>query len=70
MMRCEHCGGRAQPGLAHLHGNPCRHLCHPCTERELERQEAERARQLRLQELRGAEARTAVYINQSLPNAA
>lgn len=42
MMRCEHCGGHAIPGLAHLHGNPCRHLCPTCTRRELERQELAR----------------------------
>jgi hypothetical protein len=42
MMRCEQCGGHANPGLAHIHGNPCRHLCVGCTRRELERQELER----------------------------
>lgn len=44
MMRCEHCGGHANLGLAHLHGNPCQPLCHDCTEHELERQKAERDR--------------------------
>jgi len=35
MLRCVDCGGRAIPGLAHLHGNPTRPLCHVCTERRL-----------------------------------
>ena len=43
MLRCEQCGGHASPGLAHLHGNPCRHLCISCTKRELERQELGKA---------------------------
>ena len=31
MLRCVHCGGRAVPGLAHLHGDPSKHLCRSCT---------------------------------------
>lgn len=41
-MRCERCGGHATPGLAHLHGNPLRHLCHACTKRELSLRDKER----------------------------
>jgi hypothetical protein len=68
MMRCEHCGGHANPGLAHLHGNPCQHLCVTCTRRLLERQELERqadeAAQKAAQEIR----RT--VLNRSLQRAA
>jgi hypothetical protein len=42
MMRCEHCGGYAIFGLAHLHGNPNRPLCYTCTKLVLERQKQER----------------------------
>jgi len=31
MLRCVHCCGRAVPGLAHLHGDPSKHLCRSCT---------------------------------------
>jgi hypothetical protein len=30
-MRCTRCGGRAFPGLAHLHGDPTQPLCGVCT---------------------------------------
>lgn len=40
MMHCEHCGGLANPGLAHIHGNPCRPLCADCTSEVLKQREA------------------------------
>jgi hypothetical protein len=67
MLRCEHCGGHAIPGLAHIHGNPCRPLCHTCTQRELERQERERQAQAAKLD---AQVRPETYINRSLPQAA
>lgn len=62
MMRCEHCGGHAIPGLAHIHGNPCRPLCRTCTQLELERQ----AQAAKLEKQVLCEA----CINRSLPRAA
>lgn len=38
MLRCEICGGQAVPGLAHLHGDPTRPLCHTCTQEKLKEQ--------------------------------
>jgi hypothetical protein len=42
MLRCERCGGGAQAGLAHIHGDPSRHLCWHCTMRLLEQRDQER----------------------------
>ena len=64
MLRCEHCGGHAIPGLAHLHGNPCKALCHTCTQRQLERQELERKAEAE------AKKRVCESCNRSLPRAA
>jgi len=35
MLRCHRCGGAAQAGLAHLHGDPSRPLCPSCTNKVL-----------------------------------
>ena len=55
MLRCSECGGQAIPGLAHLHGDPCRQLCYTCTATLLEqrapklwRREAKRVAEKRL----------------------
>jgi len=42
MLRCYWCRGHATAGLAHLHGLPIP-LCKSCTDKELERQAAQRA---------------------------
>jgi len=39
MLRCEHCGGHAQAGLAHLH-NLMKHLCWACCQAVLELRKA------------------------------
>ena len=42
MLRCEHCGGHAHAGLAHLHGLLI-HLCQDCTRRVLVAKKEEEA---------------------------
>lgn len=67
MIRCEHCGGHAPPGLAHLHGDPCRPLCRGCTEKFLKQRELQELQKLADERIR-AEMRD--YINRVLPKAA
>lgn len=43
MLRCNRCGGHAQAGLAHLHGDPTRPLCDPCTKFVLAEREERKA---------------------------
>lgn len=53
MLRCVHCGGVAQAGLAHLHGDPSRPLCNPCTQKVMaEREIQEKARKFFLEQVR------------------
>lgn len=63
MLRCCECGGQAIPGLAHLHGDPCRPLCHDCTQKVLARME-QKLREERIK------AEMADYIKRVLPKAA
>lgn len=67
MMRCEHCGGHALAGLAHLHGNPCRPLCADCTAKVLEQRELQERQKL---ERELAQHMLRVHINRPLPKAA
>jgi hypothetical protein len=60
MLRCHRCGGKAQAGLAHLHGDPTYPLCGSCTKFVLAERRAKEARRQLLANIRTVLRHTSV----------